>query len=380
MTTAYEHFWQEITEQPQVLAALLALPQHAFHWFEPNVLANAKHIVVVAEGSSKNAMQLACNVMRPWTDHPFDVLEGREALALIEQKQTVLSTAAFWRWLSEDTLWVLVSQSGATGSLLAVMDALQQDPEVFPPWVLITNTEDSPLAERCPTVIQLNAGVESAIPATKTVSATVMATMLWLTQNARALSTLRAPYQPIPAWMTEWFKTAQQSVAPVVHHLLDAEELIIIADTSLSHILPELRLKWVEVLGIPVHIDTREAFKHGHKVLLARTQTHNAKVLYLLNGHEPFTLLIGDLQQHLINTHHPQWVNLDNIHAVVFGQAHAEPLPDFLQNSAGSLWQHPIQAPFLLLGWLHTVIAEAARIKQIPINHPALTKFVPPAH
>jgi glucosamine--fructose-6-phosphate aminotransferase (isomerizing) len=147
-------FEREIREQPEVWKAL-ARSQKA------QQLADAcagAPLVLVGSGSSLFAAQLGALAFRR------RALEAH-ALAATEAR---LDHHAY-----EQRTVVAISQSGRSSDLFEAL-------EVLAPAKLIalTNSPNSPLAERADVVIEVGAGEELAVPATKSVSSTV-ALLLW---------------------------------------------------------------------------------------------------------------------------------------------------------------------------------------------------------
>jgi glucosamine--fructose-6-phosphate aminotransferase (isomerizing) len=147
------HFEREIREQP-ALWERLAVSDTAAR------LARRLQgdIVLVGSGSSLFVAQLGALALRR---------RGIDAQALPATEARLDRNAYL------DRVVVAVSQSGTSTDLLQAIDVLR--PRVL---VALTNTIDSPLGSRATDVIDIGAGPEVAVPASKSVSLTA-AILLW---------------------------------------------------------------------------------------------------------------------------------------------------------------------------------------------------------
>ena len=102
----------------------------------------------------------------------------------------------------EDKTVIAVSQSGASGDLLTALDVLK--PRRL---IALTNTSRSPLAERAQLAIDVGAGPELAVPASKSVTASV-AILLWAASIVgssadRSPGALIAAAQAVEGWLND---------------------------------------------------------------------------------------------------------------------------------------------------------------------------------
>ena len=144
---------REMAEQPEVLARLLS------RRIEVGVEAPAGTIIV-ARGSSDHA-----------------AVYGRYLLELATRRPVALAAPSLFTRYGAETdasgwLVVGVSQSGKTPEIVDVVERLRATGGHA---IAITNNGDSPLAEAAETVIELGAGAENAVPATKTFTAQMAA-------------------------------------------------------------------------------------------------------------------------------------------------------------------------------------------------------------
>jgi glucosamine--fructose-6-phosphate aminotransferase (isomerizing) len=155
---------QEIAEQPAVLARLLdaELPRLG-SWRDALTRDRIDGVVVVARGSSDNAARYAQYLWSLRTGLPV-------ALATPS-----LHTVYGGRIDVRGKAVVALSQSGASPDVVAVLAAAREQGS---PAIAITNAPDSPLAQAASNVLDLGAGPERSVAATKTYTSSVLAVAL----------------------------------------------------------------------------------------------------------------------------------------------------------------------------------------------------------
>jgi glucosamine--fructose-6-phosphate aminotransferase (isomerizing) len=144
---------REMAEQPEVLARLLSR----------RIEVGAERpagVMIVARGSSDHA-----------------AIYGRYLLELATRRPVALAAPSLFTRYGARTdasgwLVVGVSQSGATPEIVDVVERLRATGGHA---VAITNDGGSPLARAAETVVELGAGEEKAVPATKTFTAELLA-------------------------------------------------------------------------------------------------------------------------------------------------------------------------------------------------------------
>jgi glucosamine--fructose-6-phosphate aminotransferase (isomerizing) len=144
---------REMAEQPEVLARLLSRRIEVS-------LEKPAGVVIVARGSSDHA-----------------AIYGRYLLELATRRPVALAAPSLFTRYGAQTdasgwLVVGVSQSGATPEIVDVVQRLRATGGHA---IAITNDADSPLADAAECVIELGAGEEKAVPATKTYTAQMAA-------------------------------------------------------------------------------------------------------------------------------------------------------------------------------------------------------------
>jgi glucosamine--fructose-6-phosphate aminotransferase (isomerizing) len=150
----------EMGEQPAVLAALAARRPEWAERLRAAVTRRPLGVVLVARGSSDNA-----------------AVFGRYVLELAVGRPVALAAPSLHTMYGAEVdyggyLAVAVSQSGRTPEIVTVLQRLRAAGAIG---LAITNEADSPLAQAAEAVLDLGAGDERAVPATKTYTATVAA-------------------------------------------------------------------------------------------------------------------------------------------------------------------------------------------------------------
>jgi glutamine---fructose-6-phosphate transaminase (isomerizing) len=140
---------REMGEQPEVLARLLSRRV-------PVAASDVAGVVIVARGSSDHAAVYGRYLLELATRRPVAL-----AAPSLQTRYGAHTDASGW-------LVVGVSQSGATPEIVDVVERLRATGGHA---IAITNNPDSPLAEAAQVVIDLGAGEERAVPATKTFTA-----------------------------------------------------------------------------------------------------------------------------------------------------------------------------------------------------------------
>ncbi len=151
----------EILEQPAAASRFLATQSASVDAIAESIRSREiDHVVIAARGSSDHAAIYAQYV-----------LGVRHGLTVGLATPSVVSVYGAEPRLTR-TLVLAISQSGASPDIVAVVDAARRQGA---PTVALTNDPSSPLAERADWTLDLSAGPERAIAATKTYTASLLA-------------------------------------------------------------------------------------------------------------------------------------------------------------------------------------------------------------
>jgi glucosamine--fructose-6-phosphate aminotransferase (isomerizing) len=179
-----ERFEREIRDQPEVWRRIASAPLAANL---AAALRDRQDVVLVGSGSSLFVAMLGALALRR---------RGVRAAAI------AATEAAFERGVSRGRTVIALSQSGRSTDVLQAIDVLE--PARL---VAITNDSSAPLAERADVLIDIAAGLERAVPATKSVTAMV-ALLLWAAAIVRGPSdrgpeTLVRTADDVATWLAD---------------------------------------------------------------------------------------------------------------------------------------------------------------------------------
>lgn len=209
-----------------------------------------RFITTVARGSSDHA---ACFAKY--------LLETRTGLVTSSCGPSVVSVYRT-RLRLEDSLCLLISQSGASPDLLA-MAAAAADSGAFV--LALVNEADSPLAALAHEVIELRAGPETSVAATKSFIASLAAVIQilghWLDDDEIADALEQAPALLQQAWDCDW--------SAAVDAIAGYPDLFVLGRGLGLGIAYEAALKFKEVCGLHAEAFSSAEVLHG-PVTIAR--------------------------------------------------------------------------------------------------------------
>lgn len=239
------HFEREIREQPDVWRSIAESNK-------AEMLANAikgRDVVLLGSGSSLFMAQLGALALRR---------RGIRAHALAAT-EAPLDNAAY-----RNAIVIACSQSGRSTDLLEALDILS--PKEL---IALTNTPDSMLGARANLTIDLGAGPEIAVPATKSVTSTA-AILLWAAglmsgSHSRSAKTLIETAEDVRGWLdgreVEAVKEAAQRIAR-------RRSVIIVAAGYGVPVANECALKLKEASYIHAEGFSAGEFRHGSAAML----------------------------------------------------------------------------------------------------------------
>lgn len=239
------HFEREIREQPDVWRNIAASDKAA-------VLARAiagRDVVLLGSGSSLFMAQLGALALRR---------RGIRAHALAAT-EAPLDNAAY-----RNAAVIACSQSGRSTDLLNALDVLQPSQ-----LIALTNTAQSPLGERANVTIDLGAGPEIAVPASKSVSATA-AILLWTAglmsgTHARSAHTLIETAEDVRSWLDG---TDVDAVIDAAQRIGRRRSVVIVAAGYGVPVANEFALKLKEASYIHAEGFSAGEFRHGSAAML----------------------------------------------------------------------------------------------------------------
>jgi len=239
------HFESEIREQPDVWRRIADSEKAA-------QFAHAigdRSVLFVGSGSSLFVGMLGALALRR---------RGIHAVAL------AATEAHFDNEAYRDACVVALSQSGTSADLLSALDILR--PKQL---IAITNSPHSPLAERANVVIDIEAGPEIAVPASKSVSA-MAAILLWgaalrAGKSTRNAATLSESAEDVRRWL-EGDGVAE--VGEAARRLAPRRAIVIVSAGYGVPIAMELALKIKEASYVHAEGFAAGEFRHGSSAML----------------------------------------------------------------------------------------------------------------
>jgi glutamine---fructose-6-phosphate transaminase (isomerizing) len=188
---------EEIREQPEIIARTSTVNAEPAQQVA-GLASGCTHAVIAARGTSDNAGRYAQYV---WgTRNGLSVGLTTPSLFSIYDRPPRL----------EGALVVGISQSGESPDIVSV---LEEGREQGRPTVAITNEPDSPLAEVADVVIDLDAGEERAVAATKTYTAQLTVVALISEAMAGASGTLQELPSRVEYALRQESRTAETAMA-----------------------------------------------------------------------------------------------------------------------------------------------------------------------
>ncbi len=202
---------------------------------------------------------------------------------------------------------LLISQSGASPDLLAVAKAARKGGAYV---IALVNVADSPLANLADEVLELHAGAETSVAATKSFIASIAAIIqlvaAWRDDPELHNALCKAPQSLHTAWEADW----SEAIEPI----LKSRDLFVLGRGLGLGIAYEAALKFKEVCGLHAEGLSSAEVLHG-PVTIARAEF---PVLVLAQNDQTFPgirKLVGQLAQRGVSlitagVHHDSAINL----------------------------------------------------------------------
>jgi glutamine---fructose-6-phosphate transaminase (isomerizing) len=240
------HFEKEIREQPDVWTTIAGSDK-------ARALADAiggRDIVLLGSGSSLFMAQLGALALRRRAIRAH-------ALAATEAP---LDHAAY-----EGSAIIAVSQSGQSEDLLHALDVL--NPKLV---IALTNTARSPLGDRASLTIDVGAGREIAVPASKSVTATA-AILLWAagmlgSRHERSAHALIETAEDVRSWLDS--ASAIEEVRAAAARIATRRSVLIFGTGYGLPTAHEFALKMKEASYIHAEGFSAGEFRHGSGAML----------------------------------------------------------------------------------------------------------------
>jgi len=269
----------EMSEQPSVLRTLASRRPETVDRLRAALPPNPAGYALVARGSSDNAAIFGRYILEVTARRPVSLVAP--SLLTLYQAQTDYS----------GYIAVAISQSGETPEIVQTMHELRRRGA----WVVaVTNSSDSPLASQADISLELHAGRERAIPATKTFTAQ-LAAMAVLAEASREVPWRDRHWERIPSAVEEvlddWSAVEQTAEA-----LTTATGMITVGRGYLFPVALEAALKIKETTSMLTIGYSAADLRHGPIAIVERDYPVLA---YLTDGpaRTDMEALVAELRQ-----------------------------------------------------------------------------------
>jgi glutamine---fructose-6-phosphate transaminase (isomerizing) len=234
----------EIAEQPATLAGLLAMHDEVESAARRIAAARPRFVVIAARGTSDHAALYAKYLVE---------IRRRLPAGLASPSSFTLYGAAPDL---TDVLFLAISQSGGSPDLVESMEVARAGGALT---VAVTNAPDSPLALAAEIAVDVRAGVERAVAATKTYTAELLALLLLLGGDGAARD---AEQLPEAAARTLAVNGAEQ-IAATAARLRYADRVVVSGRGYSYPTAREGALKLMETSYVSAHAFSGADLLHG---------------------------------------------------------------------------------------------------------------------
>ncbi|MBK0865667.1 SIS domain-containing protein [Saccharopolyspora sp. HNM0986] len=245
MTSPGERMRAEIDQQPRIFADLLAAREQIAAVAATIAERKPRFALLAARGSSDHAALYAKYLIEVLLELPA---------GLVSPSTTTLYGA---RPDLTDVLLLTVSQSGGSPDLIEVTAAARRRGATT---VAVTNTADSTLNSTAELSVDIRAGQERAVAATKTYSATLLT--LYLLVDAVRGGTGRDAAE-LPEQASDALRDSEPAVAAAVRRYRFAERLVTTARGYSLATAAEAALKLAETSYLPARSYSGADLLHG---------------------------------------------------------------------------------------------------------------------
>jgi glucosamine--fructose-6-phosphate aminotransferase (isomerizing) len=246
------HLFQEIHEQPAAVGQILSDADGSIHTLAKAIRDKAiNHVVIAARGTSDNAGRYAKYVLGAFNG--LTVALATPSLFTVYQRAPQFGNA----------LVLGISQSGKSPDIVSVLAEAKKQGTLT---AAITNEPSSDLAQFADVVLNLGAGVERAVAATKTYTtelATVALLSATLADGNHNLAALQAVPQAMEATLSTSVSIAQ--IAPRYRYM---EGCVVIGRGYNYSTAFEMALKMKELTYTIVEPYSSADFLHGPLALI----------------------------------------------------------------------------------------------------------------
>ncbi len=178
---------QEILEQPAAIARLIDAEKEDIRKLAALIRGKFNYVLIAARGTSDNAARYAQYLFQIVNRIPV-ALATPSVFSLYQQAPKL-----------DGALVIAISQSGQSPDIISVVAEAHRQGR---PTIAVTNDNNSPLAYAADAVIDLHAGKENAVAATKTYTTSLTA-MALLSYALSADALMLESIHKLPAWVED---------------------------------------------------------------------------------------------------------------------------------------------------------------------------------
>jgi glucosamine--fructose-6-phosphate aminotransferase (isomerizing) len=246
------HLASEIAEQPEVLAHLLEEERDTVERIARTIRERRpRYVVLAGRGTSDNAAR--------YSQYLFGTFNGLTAALATPSIFTLYRSAP----RLDDTLVIAISQSGQSPDIVAVVAAGRQQGALT---IALTNAPESPLGRAAQHTINLHAGTETAVAATKTYTTSLMALGMLsaaLGQDESRFETLAR----VPGWIDQVLQQRDATIAAAERYCY--VDYCVVASRGYNYSTAhEIALKLKELSYIIAEPYSSADFQHGPLALV----------------------------------------------------------------------------------------------------------------
>ncbi|HPH96864.1 MAG TPA: SIS domain-containing protein [Anaerolineaceae bacterium] len=237
----------EIFQQPEVLAGLLDSQGKLIDSLARAIQQrNVRYVFLVARGTSDNAARYANYLMGAFNRLPIAL--ATPSLFTLYQKPPRL----------QDALVIGVSQSGKSPDIVSVLEEGKRQGCLT---LSITNAPESPLAKAADFVIDIQAGVEGAVAATKSYTAELMA-LAMLSVAMEGNQQHKKELEAVPEWISKVLQL-DDHIASLANRYLFMNHCIVLGRGYNYSTAFEWSLKMKELAYVVAEPYSSADFRHG---------------------------------------------------------------------------------------------------------------------
>jgi glucosamine--fructose-6-phosphate aminotransferase (isomerizing) len=291
MTTTASRLLTEIQEQPLCMDRILSeFPANFGGITFPGLFI--QKLIGIGEGSSFNALKIAA----PYIEELSGLNNFTFDPESLENKFDIAQSVRHpIKRLLQKTYFLTVSQSGETGSILNIINLIQGEfgfSDKHAPLLTFTNNPEGTLSKQYGNHFALQTGSEQSIAATKSMTASILALLLFGLRLGQKRSWLPLNrYQDffnqlssLPQLLAEFLQNPEthERLKEFCQPLAASNQFVLLSKGVLSSALPELGLKLTETSSNIVWTDNTESFKHGRKVILKGIKGMSPNCIYIV--------------------------------------------------------------------------------------------------